>query len=71
MLFISLNSEMDQDLRIVIYDITGRMVREEVAHRATITNNQHQITLDRLPAGVYMIQLKNGQLQQTIKVIKQ
>ena len=70
-LFISLNSEMNQDLRIVIYDITGRMVREEVAHRATITNNQHQITLDRLPAGVYMIQLKNGQHQQTIKVIKQ
>lgn len=70
-LFISLNSEMNQDLRITIYDVTGRMVREEVALRSAITNNQHQITLDSLPAGVYMIQLGNGQLHQTIKVIKQ
>lgn len=70
-LFISLNTEINQDLDITIYDITGRMIYRENALRTNITENQHQISMSRFPAGVYLVRLKSGLQQDTIKVIKQ
>ncbi|SFJ68242.1 zinc-dependent metalloprotease [Myroides guanonis] len=70
-LFISLPNKINQDLEIAIYDITGRLVYRENSIPLNTTTDQHQISMSSFPFGMYLVQLKSGQLQKTIKVIKQ
>ena len=70
-LFISLSDKTNQDLDISIYDITGRLIHRENSLQLKTTANQYQISMGNFPIGIYLVELKSGQLQKTIKVIKQ
>ena len=71
LLNISLSSKVTSDLDLSIFDISGRLIHKETISSNDRTSNQHQISMSRFPAGMYMIHLKSDQLQKTVKIIKQ
>ena len=58
-----------QQVRLAVFDLTGRMVRELA--NATFTVGQHQIVFDAsdLPSGLYVARIESGRFVQSEKLL--
>lgn len=62
---ISVNSSINEDLSIVIFDINGREIKNE-----SIKSNRSNIDVSQLNLGVYMMKISSATTKETIKFIK-
>ncbi|GAK89275.1 hypothetical protein JCM19297_1103 [Nonlabens ulvanivorans] len=63
---VNLQNGMLDNAQVVLYDVRGRITLSR-----KLTNNNPQLDLTDLPAGIYIAELRNGDETYTAKVVKQ
>ena len=64
-LIIQINSEKNQALHSMLYDVHGNLLLSDV-----IQGNQHSISLSGLSPGIYILKIRNEKESITSKIIK-
>jgi hypothetical protein len=69
-LFVNFNLKKEQKVTIKLYSLDGQLLNEPVNQLLTPGQYQYQLSLNDLPGGYYLLQLKAGNTVETKKVIK-
>jgi hypothetical protein len=63
--FITIQSATSDNIKYIIFDLFGKKILS-----GTVSNNQ-KISIQKIPNGIYSLQLNTGNIDQTFKLIKQ
>ena len=66
-LFLNIESKIQSQLNINIFDISGKEIQNTTI-QTSIGNNQHQINTENLEAGIYFIEIADGNNEKVTKV---
>lgn len=69
-LSIQLNQAIDGDLIFTVYDINGKVVKNQTQKDTKAGVNKYYIPTEELSYGVYLLKIKTGDYCQTIKFVK-
>jgi hypothetical protein len=70
-LMINVETLVREKAAISLADVSGRMIQQKVLPLQNGNNTIYLGNLDLIPAGVYMLTVKAGSQQETVKIVKQ
>jgi hypothetical protein len=67
--FISINPQIDEQINIVVYDISGKTVLNPAYKNLKAGNQLIELNTSSLINGVYFVQIKGGYTTSTLKLL--
>ena len=68
---INVETLVQENAAISLADVAGRMIQQKVLQLQKGNNGIFMSNLDLIPAGVYMLTVKTGSQQESVKIVKQ